>query len=103
MAHYRRELVDAAAGVYRYDQLIVLRNARMPAILLEAGSIINRQEELDMASPQRRALIGAAIAAAVEDFCAARSRRRVHPPGARTSHVHAIVRPGQANSASFIR
>ncbi len=74
MGHRQRVLVDADAGVYRYDQLIVLRQTRMPAVLLEAGSIVNRQEELDLATPQRRALIGAAVAAAVEDFCTERSR-----------------------------
>ena len=45
----------------------------MPALLLEAGSIINRQEELELASPERRALTSAAITAAVEDFCTARA------------------------------
>ncbi len=74
MGHRRRELVDAKAGVYRYDQLIVLRETHMPAVLLEAGSIVNRQEELQLASPERRSLTSAAIVAAVEDFCAARAK-----------------------------
>ncbi len=74
MGNRRRELIDAAAGVYRYDQLIVLRNTRMPALLLEAGSIVNRQEELELASPERRELISAAVVSAVENFCMARSR-----------------------------
>ena len=82
MGHRRRELVDAAAGVYRYDQLIVLRETRMPAVLLEAGSIVNRQEELQLASPERRSLTGAAIVAAVDEFCAARAR----PVAAKTAH-----------------
>jgi N-acetylmuramoyl-L-alanine amidase len=77
MGHRRRVLVDAEAGVYRYDQLIVLRQTRMPAILLEAGSIVNRQEELELATPERRAITSAAIAAAVANFCAARSRSPV--------------------------
>jgi N-acetylmuramoyl-L-alanine amidase len=77
MGHRRRELVDAEAGVYRYDALIVLRSTRMPAVLLEAGSIVNRQEELELASPERRTLTSVAVAAAVEDFCAARSRPKI--------------------------
>jgi N-acetylmuramoyl-L-alanine amidase len=72
MGHRQRVLVDAEAGVYRYDQLIVLKNTDMPAVLLEAGSIINRQEELVMASPERQALISAAVADAVDSFCAMR-------------------------------
>lgn len=77
MGHRRRELVDAAAGVYRYDQLIVLRATRMPAVLLEAGSIINRQEELELAGKERRSLTSAAVTTAVEEFCAARASRNV--------------------------
>jgi len=74
MANRRRELLDAAAGVYRYDQLIVLRDTRMPAVLLEAGSIVNRDEELELGTAERRSLISAAVAAAVEGFCASRGR-----------------------------
>ena len=73
MGHYQRELADAEAGVYRYDQLVVLREARMPAVLFEAGSIINRDEELQMNSPERRYLITTSVAAAIEAFCKARS------------------------------
>jgi N-acetylmuramoyl-L-alanine amidase len=75
MRNRRRELLDADAGVYRYDDLIVLQRTHMAAALLEAGSIINRQEETVLASPERRAVTSAAIAAAVEDFCTARATR----------------------------
>ena len=69
MGHRRRELVDAEAGVYRFDRLVVLKNPHMPAVLLEAGSIINREEELLMGTPEHQALIGAAVLEAVEKFC----------------------------------
>jgi len=49
----------------------------MPAVLLEAGSIINRAEELVMNSPERQALIGAAVTDAVEGFCAIRRPRNL--------------------------
>jgi N-acetylmuramoyl-L-alanine amidase len=75
MGHRQRVLVDAQEGVYRYDQLIVLRDTDMPAVLLEAGSIINREEELRMASVERQALISGAVTDAVESFCAARRPR----------------------------
>jgi len=75
MKNRRRELVDAQAGVYRYDELIVLRDTHMPAVLLEAGSIVNRQEELELAGADRRARTSAAVAAAVADFCTARAPR----------------------------
>jgi len=74
MGRHRRLLVDAEAGVYRFDQLVVLRETRMPAVLLEAGSIVNRQDELTLAAPERRALVADAVTAAVDDFCAARAK-----------------------------
>ena len=73
MKRFRHDLVDPEAGVYRYDHLVVLRTARMPAVLLEAGSIVNRQEELELGTPERRLAIAKAVVAAVTDFCAARS------------------------------
>jgi len=72
MGHRQRQLLDAQAGVYRYDQLIVLKDTRMPAVLLEAGSIVNRDEELLLATPERHALVGAAVVEAADAFCAAR-------------------------------
>ena len=73
MGRYRRKLVDPNVGVYRYDQLVVLRRTRIPAVLLEAGSIINREEELQMNSAERLDLISASLTTAVEMFC---DRRR---------------------------
>jgi N-acetylmuramoyl-L-alanine amidase len=73
MGRYRRKLLDPDVGVYRYDQLIVLREARVPAVLFEAGSIINREEELQMNSAERLDLISASLTTAVEMFC---NRRR---------------------------
>jgi N-acetylmuramoyl-L-alanine amidase len=65
------ELLDSEAGVYRYDQLVVLRDTKMPAVLLEAGSIVNRTEELELGTEKRQSAIAAAVTKAVEQFCAA--------------------------------
>ncbi|WP_027580778.1 N-acetylmuramoyl-L-alanine amidase [Bradyrhizobium sp. Ai1a-2] len=72
MGRYRRKLLDKKVGVYRYDQLIVLSRTRVPAVLFEAGSIINRDEELAMASTERQDMIGAAVVDAVKEFCPSR-------------------------------
>lgn len=72
MGSRQRQLVDPVAGVYRYDQLIVLKDTQMPAALLEAGSIINRGEELRMGSEEHQSRVSAAVTDAVEDFCASR-------------------------------
>ena len=92
MGHRQRQLVDPEAGVYRYDQLIVLKDTRMPAVLLEAGSIINRDEELTMESAQRQSLISAAVSDAVDGFCVAHKARNLdriahQPPHAPSSRV----------------
>jgi N-acetylmuramoyl-L-alanine amidase len=73
MGHYQHPLLNKETGVYAYDELVVLRKTRMPAVLLEAGSIINRDEELRMASPEHRDIISSGVAAAVKEFCDARS------------------------------
>jgi N-acetylmuramoyl-L-alanine amidase len=70
MGRFRRALVDAQAGIYRFDELVVLRASRMPAALLEAGSIVNRDEELLLASAEHQAMLAAAVTQAVEGFCA---------------------------------
>ena len=102
MGRYRHELIDAGSGVYRYDQLIVLKETHMPAVLLEAGSIVNRQEELQLASPERRSIVGKAVAAAVEDFCAARARTSEDRPIKRPSSAKAAA-PGRANPTPSAR
>jgi N-acetylmuramoyl-L-alanine amidase len=76
MGFWQRKLVDSKFGVYRYDQLHVLRTTRMPAVLLEAGSIVNRDEEVLLAAPQRQAVIAAAVADAAQQFCASRPPKR---------------------------
>jgi N-acetylmuramoyl-L-alanine amidase len=69
MGRYRHPLLNRETGVYSYDELVVLRSTRMPAVLLEAGSIINRDEELKMGSPERQDIISSAVTAAVKEFC----------------------------------
>ena len=77
MGSRRRQLVDAGAGVYRFDRLFVLRKTNMPAVLLEAASIINRNEEPLGFDPRRQGLVAAAVVDAVEAFCAERAARTV--------------------------
>jgi N-acetylmuramoyl-L-alanine amidase len=107
MGNRRRELVDAEAGVYRYDQLVVLMTTHMPAVLLEAGSIINRDEELVLATPERQSLIANAVAAAVESFCGPRPQRKrdpvAHPSRARSKSAHAAKPAATAPPESGVK
>src|SRR5262249_44761045 len=69
MGRYRHDLLDKDVGIYRYDHLVVLMRTAMPAVLLEAGSIINRDEEVQMASPERQDMITSSVAAAFKKLC----------------------------------
>ena len=69
-----RQIIDVTAGVYRYDELFVLKFSVAPAVLLEAGIIVNRVEELVLASPQHQDQIAASTLAALSAFCSARQR-----------------------------
>jgi N-acetylmuramoyl-L-alanine amidase len=69
MGRYRHPLLDKDVGIYRYDGLVVLSQTRSAAVLLEAGSIINRDEEMAMNSPERQELIATAVTAAMRAYC----------------------------------
>jgi len=69
MGRNQHPLLNKETGVYSYDKLIVLKSTRMPAVLLEAGSIINRDEELKMDSPEYRDIVSSGVTAAVKEFC----------------------------------
>jgi N-acetylmuramoyl-L-alanine amidase len=103
MGHYQHPLLNKETGVYSYDELIVLRKTHMPAVLLEAGSIINRDEELKMDSPERRDIISNGVATAVKQFCdsrsaahadvAAKSPSQDHPAQDRSPQDHPAESP----------
>jgi N-acetylmuramoyl-L-alanine amidase len=64
-----RTLLDPDLGLYRYDGLVVLKTAHMPAVLLEAGIILNRDEETALADPAVQQRLAAAVAAGVRAYC----------------------------------
>ena len=57
-----RPLADTSNGVYYFDDLVVLKTATMPAVLLEAGIIVNREDEIALTEPKTRERISQAIA-----------------------------------------
>ncbi|WP_374486565.1 N-acetylmuramoyl-L-alanine amidase [Zoogloea sp.] len=58
---------DEARGVYYYDNLVVLKTASVPAVLLEAGVIVNRDEERQLATAERRSLTATAVTRGLRD------------------------------------
>lgn len=67
-----RVLLNPDLGIYRFDELAVLRGAKMPAVLLEAGVIVNRDEEKAIQDGPYHAKVAAALVSAVNQFCATR-------------------------------
>lgn len=64
-----RVLLDRSLGVYAFDELVLLYRSQVPAVLFEAGLIVNRDEEIALASSERQSTIAAAVHAAVVATC----------------------------------
>ena len=62
-----RPFADEANGVHYYDNLAVARTAAMASVLVEAGVIVNREEEQRMRDPAVRGRIAAAVAGGVRE------------------------------------
>ena len=60
-----RPFADEANGVHYYDNLAVGRSAAMPSVLVEAGVIVNHDEERRLRDPEVRHRIARAIAEGV--------------------------------------
>ncbi len=57
----KHEWADQTNGVYYYDNLVVLHTAASPAVLFEAGVILNPAEELRLQAPETRQSIAQAL------------------------------------------
>jgi N-acetylmuramoyl-L-alanine amidase len=68
-----RPFADEANGVHWYDNLAVARTATMPSVLVEAGVIVNREEERRMQDPELRRRIAGAVAEGTRE-CLAKDR-----------------------------
>lgn len=61
-----RILLSKELGIYKYDDLIVMKEAKSPAILLEAAVIVNPDDEKMAITPEYRNLIADAILEAIK-------------------------------------
>jgi N-acetylmuramoyl-L-alanine amidase len=68
-----KPFADRANGVHYYENLVVLHSATQPAVLLEAGVIVNRAEELALRDPATQQRIAAAVAEGVHRCLGARA------------------------------
>jgi N-acetylmuramoyl-L-alanine amidase len=54
VAQENRPIIDKEKGIYAFDDLVVLKTARMPAVFLECGVIVNRADEENLNRPAYR-------------------------------------------------
>ena len=65
-----RPFADEPNGVHYYDNLAVARTASMASVLVEAGVIVNRDEERRLRDPEVRRRIAAAVAGGARECLA---------------------------------
>jgi len=64
-----RQLIDRRRGIYIFDDLIVLKTAAVPAVLLECGVIVNRKEEERLGNKANQQEMAEAVAAGIKEEC----------------------------------
>ena len=60
----------------RFDELAVLRHAKVPAVLIELGVIANRAEEEKLSDAGYRRQLQSAVVSAMRRFCDTQSARK---------------------------
>ena len=65
-----RRVLVADKGIYQYDELIILRRSKMPAILFECGVIVNPNEEQKLQQKVYQHLLVSALERAILRFAA---------------------------------
>jgi N-acetylmuramoyl-L-alanine amidase len=88
-----REFADETNGVHFFDNLGVLRNAVVPALLYEAGVIVNREEEVRLGSEAARTQIAQALIQAMPACLATAAGARGAVLPARASRASATALP----------
>jgi N-acetylmuramoyl-L-alanine amidase len=72
-------VLDADVGVFSYDNLVVLRQVNVPAVLLEAAVIVNRDDEKRARDPNYQAGIADSVVTALDRYCVSvRSSTALH-------------------------
>jgi N-acetylmuramoyl-L-alanine amidase len=65
VAGENRPLLDRQLGIHRFDDLVVLKSAESPALLIEVGVLANPDQEARLASPQFAGQTANAIASGI--------------------------------------
>ncbi len=62
-----RPLIDRETGVYEFTDLVVVKAAALPSLLLECGVIAHRDEELEVAKRSYQERVAKALLSALEE------------------------------------
>jgi N-acetylmuramoyl-L-alanine amidase len=63
-----KDLIDRIRGIYKYNQLVVLKSTNMPAVLFECGIIKNQYEELQLCNSAYQHKIADTILRAIKKY-----------------------------------
>jgi N-acetylmuramoyl-L-alanine amidase len=63
-----KDLIDNTRGIYKYNKLVVLKEAQMPAVLFECGIIKNRNDELQLLNSQYQQKLVTALLKAIKRY-----------------------------------
>ncbi len=69
-----RPLLNRSLGLYNFSGLRVLRAARVPAVLVEAGLIVNRQQELILGTEAFMETFTGTLISGIREYCRNASR-----------------------------
>jgi len=69
IAGENRPLLDRDLGIYDFADLVVLKAAAMPAVLIEAGVIVHPEEETRLRDPFHQDILADAITRGVVEAC----------------------------------
>jgi N-acetylmuramoyl-L-alanine amidase len=64
-----KDLIDKTRGIYKYNKLVVLKEAKMPAVLFECGIIKNRNEELQLCDSAYQHKLVTALFKTINLYC----------------------------------
>jgi N-acetylmuramoyl-L-alanine amidase len=65
-----KDLIDKTRGIYKYNNLVVLKNTNMPAVLFECGIIKNQYEELRLSNSEYQHRLADTIFTAIRKYFA---------------------------------
>lgn len=65
----RKKMIDSHRGIYNSNNLAILKRVNTPSVLIEAGFIVNRKEEIKISTNMFREKFADLLSKAVKNFC----------------------------------